>query len=282
MAPKFHTFGLRTIIQIAFSICLILALLLLAVPQVSAQGVLDLAVVKNSIGDFTIGPNGGTYEFVVTSVGDTTVTGGVLLHDHLPAGLTVSSLFGPGWNCLISPTLFSFQCSHDNPGGLAPSSSLPALVLGVNITASAANPIPNTATIFNMDDQNPDNNSYTDFAPYTDPTAVALSAFSVAPLSGTLVVTWETAQELDTVGFNVYRALSPDASQDHPLNLELIPSLAGGSVGGASYQLVDADVQYGVLYYYWLESVGFGDSQLYGPEQVTLTHALFLPAVVIR
>ena len=51
-------------------------------------------------------------------------------------------------------------------------------------------------------------------------------------------VTWETATELDNVGFNLYRAKDIDGPWTL-LNATLIPSQSPGSVFGATYTWLD-------------------------------------------
>jgi hypothetical protein len=97
------------------------------------------------------------------------------------------------------------------------------------------------------------------------PTAVTLASFTAAPQEGDILIAWETAIEIDTVGFNLYRAQSPDGPYVE-LNDTLIPSQAPGSVFGATYTWLDEDVQEGVTYYYKLEDVEVGGKRtMHGP-----------------
>jgi len=101
------------------------------------------------------------------------------------------------------------------------------------------------------------------------PTAVTLSAFEATPAEGAIVVKWETATELDVLGFYVTRADSSDGPQVK-LNADLIPSQAPGSPAGASYQYVDQGAEPGQVYYYWLEAVdAYGQSAEHGPVSAT-------------
>jgi hypothetical protein len=103
------------------------------------------------------------------------------------------------------------------------------------------------------------------------PTAVQLAAFrpELGP-EGTVLLHWETASEIDTLGFNLYRAYSRDGSWSK-LNAWLIPAEAGGSAAGASYRFEDVSAQAGVTYHYWLEVVGIhGAKELFGPLIVDL------------
>jgi hypothetical protein len=102
-----------------------------------------------------------------------------------------------------------------------------------------------------------------------DPTAVTLASFSATPQAGGILIAWETAMEIDTVGFNLYRAQSPDGPYVK-LNDTLIPSQSPGSVFGATYAWLDEGVQDGITYYYKLEDVEVsGQSTFHGPVSAT-------------
>jgi hypothetical protein len=97
------------------------------------------------------------------------------------------------------------------------------------------------------------------------PTAVTLVSFTAAPQAGGILIAWETAMEIDTVGFNLYRAQSPSGDWVR-LNSTLIPSRSPGSIFGATYTWLDENVQDGITYYYKLEDVEVsGQSALHGP-----------------
>jgi hypothetical protein len=107
---------------------------------------------------------------------------------------------------------------------------------------------------------------YSPFAAANDiPTAVILSSFEAAPTAGSILVTWETAIEIDNVGFNLYRGGSPDGPYVK-LNESLIPSQSPGSPFGAEYAWLDEAVELGATYYYKLEDVEVGGkSTFHGP-----------------
>ncbi len=69
----------------------------------------------------------------------------------------------------------------------------------------------------------------------------------------TVKVEWETATELDTAGFYLYRSLAADGEFER-VNNTLIDS-QGTAVTGAAYSYVDEDVEPGTTYYYLLEEV---------------------------
>jgi hypothetical protein len=112
----------------------------------------------------------------------------------------------------------------------------------------------------------------------TNPTAVLLMDFDARSLPGQVLVRWETGSELDAIGFNLYRSTSLDGVRTS-LNEALIPSKSVGGMG-ASYEFIDADVQPGVDYYYWLEFVDGAGMPPSGPAQVKAGSSwLFLPAI---
>lgn len=97
------------------------------------------------------------------------------------------------------------------------------------------------------------------------PTGVELSRFEAWADGAAIRVEWETASELDTLGFNLYRAESADGPWTQ-LNDALIPAQMPGSPVGAVYQVVDESVQPGITYFYWLEDVDlYGVTSLHGP-----------------
>lgn len=113
------------------------------------------------------------------------------------------------------------------------------------------------------------------------PTAAKLVSFVAAPAAGTIHVEWETATEIDNVGFNLYRSDAAGGVYAR-LNDALIPSQAPGSPAGAVYRWLDGDVRPGQTYYYKLEPMDIhGVATLHGPVWTTLPAAfrLYLPLV---
>jgi hypothetical protein len=110
----------------------------------------------------------------------------------------------------------------------------------------------------------------TGFSPFViegdgPPTAVDLVSFSATRQEGGVLVAWETAMEVDNVGFNLYRSTSVDGPYAR-LNGDLIPSQSPGDASGATYTWLDDEVQPGVTYYYKLEDVEVGGTRtMHGP-----------------
>lgn len=111
-----------------------------------------------------------------------------------------------------------------------------------------------------------------------NPTAVTLASFTATPQESGILIAWETAMEIDTVGFNLYRAQSPSGDWTR-LNTALIPSQSLGSIFGATYTWFDEDMESGITYYYKLEDVEVGGQRTFhGP----ITAQAGGPTAVIR
>jgi subtilisin family serine protease len=103
------------------------------------------------------------------------------------------------------------------------------------------------------------------------PTAVELDHLQATPQDTAIRLDWETATELDTLGFHLHRADSPGGERTR-LNADLIPGQAPGSPMGATYQFVDDTASTGTTYHYWLEAVDMGgQSTYYGPVSAEVT-----------
>ncbi len=98
-----------------------------------------------------------------------------------------------------------------------------------------------------------------------DPTAVSLATFSAAWQGEAVLVTWETAQELENLGFNLYRSPSPTGPWTR-LNPIMIPTQHPGAVFGGVYEWLDTTAPSGSASYYRLEDIDSdGVSTFHGP-----------------
>ncbi|MFZ1475875.1 MAG: hypothetical protein WAV79_23390, partial [Anaerolineae bacterium] len=102
------------------------------------------------------------------------------------------------------------------------------------------------------------------------PLAAGLADFAVQAQEQGILVTWETTSEVGTLGFDLWRGMTPDAPTQR-LNAELIPSQAPGSSPGFCYAWLDQDnLVMGATYYYWLDVVEVsGAQERHGPLSVT-------------
>jgi hypothetical protein len=94
---------------------------------------------------------------------------------------------------------------------------------------------------------------------------------------------WETATEIENVGFRIYRADDQNTTPI-PINPTLIPPKTPGGIFGNTYAYTDTTVVNGVHYVYWLEDVAAnGTATLHGP--VTADSAaprdVFVPFVLV-
>ena len=94
--------------------------------------------------------------------------------------------------------------------------------------------------------------------------ALALLAGCAAPVR----VEWTTETEVNTAGFNLYRAESAAGPFDHRVNTAIIPAAPDPMTGG-SYSFLDHSVQHGITYYYMLEEIeSNGATNTFGPLEV--------------
>ena len=100
------------------------------------------------------------------------------------------------------------------------------------------------------------------------PSAVDLNFLDILAGDEKLVLRWQTAYEIDNLGFNVYRSESLLRENAIQLNDALIVSLVPpGSTYGADYQFVDTTAKPYTTYYYWLEDFDVnGEGTLHGPK----------------
>ncbi|MBN2390640.1 MAG: hypothetical protein JXR84_07955, partial [Anaerolineae bacterium] len=117
------------------------------------------------------------------------------------------------------------------------------------------------------------NGEVEDYQRNNTPTAITLASFEVTPQDEAILITWETATELDNVGFNLYRSTAA-AGPYTLLNAALIPPQFPGEAMGGTYEWLDTDVQPDATYYYKLEDIDVnGASTFNGPVSTTVVNA---------
>jgi hypothetical protein len=113
------------------------------------------------------------------------------------------------------------------------------------------------------------------------PTAVEVSAFDAAPHGHGVWLTWETAQEIDSAGFYIYRRSYPGGGWER-LNGEMIQAEQPGSLIGAEYGLLDPNLPLGQPFEYRLEVIHtsgeISEAGLAGP--VTVVAKTYLPLII--
>lgn len=120
----------------------------------------------------------------------------------------------------------------------------------------------------------------------SEPNLIALTRFEAASATGDgIILLWETAGEIGTVGFHLWRSERPDAGYGR-ITPALVPA-GGGPTRRAAYAYTDRRALPGRVYYYRLEEVDIsGLSAFYGPTGpvIGLAHApafrVFLPLAV--
>lgn len=108
------------------------------------------------------------------------------------------------------------------------------------------------------------------------PTAVDMVDMTSAAVPGGARLTWTTAQEVDTVMFNLYRAEAPDG--EWALVKEVQPQ--GMGLVGATYVVEDLGLTAFKTYYYRLEVVNLDGVQTFDLMPVTAWGSIFLPLLI--
>lgn len=100
------------------------------------------------------------------------------------------------------------------------------------------------------------------------PTAISLLSFGARVEGGAAVVRWITGVELNTAGFQLLRASSPDRTAATPVSALLAPQ--GSSGAGAAYSWIDPAPVAGPVYYWLIEQEIDGDRSEFGPARLEL------------
>ena len=101
-----------------------------------------------------------------------------------------------------------------------------------------------------------------------NPNAVELSSFAASRLRRKITLEWETASELDIVGFNLYRSGRLDGTKKK-LNTNPISAANPLLNEGATYSYLDKVNKLDKAYFYWLEIVDReGNTTLSDPIKV--------------
>jgi hypothetical protein len=106
---------------------------------------------------------------------------------------------------------------------------------------------------------------------------VTLLSFTANVVGESVLLEWETASEVDNLGFNLYRE-DLQSGLTVKINPDLIPSQVPGSSEGAMYDFVDDAAIFGQPYAYWLVSIDLNMrvKDTHGPARV-LWWQFFLP-----
>lgn len=113
---------------------------------------------------------------------------------------------------------------------------------------------------------------------YIVPQAVTLNYFTATCRPSDVLLEWETASEVNALGFNLFRSTSP-GELGSQLNSEMIPTQAPGG-GGAYYAYPDSTVSNPATYYYTLQDVGM-NGQTFNHEPVSTMYPCVPTAVEV-
>ncbi len=98
-------------------------------------------------------------------------------------------------------------------------------------------------------------------------TLVTISDLNASPGNRKVVLTWATASEVDSAGFNIYRSKNKGGYTQ--INSGLIPA-RGSQTAGARYRYIDTGVKNRTRYSYIIEDIDiFGEAVSHGPVSAT-------------
>lgn len=105
---------------------------------------------------------------------------------------------------------------------------------------------------------------FIDFRGTQGPTAVELANFTATEGQGVVRLSWQTTQEFNHAGFNLWRGLTEQGPYDQ-LNKVLITN------AGRIYQFVDRNIRVNQTYFYRIVAVDVrGNIQTFGPLKITV------------
>lgn len=234
------------------------------------------------------------YEQLVTAVDFPNVMFQVLavtVSYSTPTGATNNGLYADacGWDPNIGPTTPQgtyLSCTPSDPGDFSGGKAGGNITMVYTVKILSPGMARLTPVIYDYSGSSFHYNSDYGLDVLTvtasNPTSVNLVSLEAAPEGEAILVTWETAQELDNLGFNLYRSVSPNGPWGK-LNATLISPQHPGSVLGGVYTWLDTDVA-GGDYYYRLEDVDiYGARAFHGPVQARMAASnpfiVYLPLV---
>ena len=105
---------------------------------------------------------------------------------------------------------------------------------------------------------------------------VELSLFEAVAGDGQILLKWATESEVNSLGFNLYRAYHDDSTNYMKINGEMIKA-AGNRTTVRDYSYTDHSVENGATYYYKLESVDIDGTHSYSEVIVATPQASLKP-----
>ncbi|MBI5375845.1 MAG: hypothetical protein HZA77_10450 [Candidatus Schekmanbacteria bacterium] len=86
-----------------------------------------------------------------------------------------------------------------------------------------------------------------------EPTSITLTSFAAEAKGRKAIIKWQTATEIDNLGFNILRSVAADGKYVK-INNRLIKA-KGSATKGASYKFKDKNIEAGKTYFYKLEDI---------------------------
>ncbi len=161
----------------------------------------SLSITKRHAGSFSQGQQFATYTLTVSNGASSGATSGtVTVTDTVPAGLTLVSMSGTGWDCSGN------TCARSDV--LNGGSSYPAITVTVNVATDAASPVTNQASVTGGGSAGASASDVTTIETVLPPGVVSVVSPSVlatgVPVNGSL--TW--APSPGATSYNVYFGIS--------------------------------------------------------------------------
>ena len=86
---------------------------------------------------------------------------------------------------------------------------------------------------------------------------LAVGYFYYQIMNPVVAIQWDTATEVNTAGFNIYRSTAPDGDFLQVNEVDGLIPAEGTAVSGAAYHYLDHTVVVNTTYYYLLEEVEY-------------------------
>ena len=100
---------------------------------------------------------------------------------------------------------------------------------------------------------------------------VSITSFTASGHESVVQLRWVSEAEVNMSGYNVFRGVTDDMATAMKLNGSMI--LAANNSEVQEYNFVDNNTQYGVLYYYWIQSLeNDGSAEFFGPVSIMLVN----------
>ncbi|MGA8221160.1 MAG: kelch repeat-containing protein [Candidatus Acidiferrales bacterium] len=188
-----------------------------------------LTITKSHTGNFTVGQQGAQYTILISNGANAAPTAGtVTLTDAIPTGLALTNMAGTGWICTVA-TATCTTTNAINPGTMAPT-----ITVTVNVTATTATQVTNSATVSGGGAP----------APITamDPTNITSAAVPLLSISKTHSGNFTQGQQGAIYTITVTNGANAAPTSGQVTVAELIPTgLSLASISGTGWNCVEND-----------------------------------------